>query len=238
LRKSMILGILEELLLSMKSLRLHKTQTEIPVPKILCLGRNYAEHAREMNSSVPMTPIVFMKPSSSIVHDGKDIVRPSYSADLHHEVELVVAIGKSGRFIPAGEAMDHVLGYGIGLDMTLRDVQKAAKAAGLPWFAAKGFHTSAALSDIVRAELIPDPSHLTIRCRVNGVVRQETTTDQMIFSIAETIAYLSTVVELERGDLIYTGTPEGVASVVEGDLIEAELEGFVTTHHHIRFSVL
>ena len=218
----------------MKTITIKSDPNSLTVGKILCLGRNYAEHAKEMNSKIPTTPILFIKPSSSIIHDGDDIIRPPFSSDMHHEVELVVAIGRDGWRIPESAAFDFVLGYGVGLDMTLRDVQAKAKEAGLPWFVAKGFHTSAPVSEFIPATQITDYKKLQIRCRVNGALRQEVTADKMIFSIPKMIAYISTVVSLERGDLIYTGTPEGVGSVNDGDIIEAELVGYTKITHTIR----
>lgn len=229
-------GYIIRTITSMKALNLHASGISLPVGKILCLGRNYANHAKEMNSELPSIPVVFLKPASSIIYNGEDIVKPPFSNDMHHEVELVVAIAKAGNHINEADALNYVLGYGVGLDMTLRDVQAEAKKKGDPWFTAKGFHTSAALSDIIPAGRIPDPQNLRIRCLVNGQSRQNSSTRDMIFSVRSIISYLSTVVELEAGDLIYTGTPEGVGTVHDGDRIEAELEGFIRTTHHIRFA--
>ncbi|MBU1298776.1 MAG: fumarylacetoacetate hydrolase family protein [Bacteroidetes bacterium] len=218
----------------MKSITIRDTKENIPVGKILCIGRNYAEHAKEMKADVLETPVVFIKPSTAIIFDGEEIVIPKISDDMHHEVELVVAIGKSGKNIPASEAHSHILGYAIGLDMTLRDVQSDAKKKGLPWTAAKGFDTSAPVSEIIPAKLISDPHNLTLICRVNGEVRQQSSTDKMISRIEKLIEYISTIFTLERGDLIFTGTPEGVSRVVNGDIIEAELVGFAKIIHQVK----
>ncbi len=218
----------------MKTVRLRGRQEEIPVGKILCMGRNFAEHARELGNEVPTSPILFIKPATAIISNGETIVRPTISKLLHHEVELVVLIGKTGKDIPASRAMEHVLGYGVGLDMTLRDVQEASKKKGLPWAMSKGFDTSAALSEFVPASFIKDPHNVTVRCSVNGTVRQEGSTSMMMFSIPTIIEFASKIFTLEAGDLIYTGTPPGVAEVVDGDIIEGELVGFVKTKHPVR----
>lgn len=208
--------------------------TQVEAGKILCVGRNYADHAREMNSPVPESPIIFLKPASSIISNGEDILMPRFSNQMHHEVELVVAIGKRGKNIPAASAREHILGYGVGLDMTLRDVQAKAKKEGLPWSIAKGFDTSAPISEFVAAEKIPEPNALQIRCRVNDVQRQEGCVNQMIFPIEEIIQYISSVFTLEAGDLIFTGTPDGVGEVKPGDRIEAQLVGYTSTAHNVR----
>jgi acylpyruvate hydrolase len=218
----------------MKTVRLRGKQEEIPVGKILCMGRNFAEHARELGNEVPTSPILFIKPATAIISNGEAIVRPAISKLLHHEVELVVLIGKTGKDIPASRAMEHVLGYGVGLDMTLRDVQEASKKKGLPWAVSKGFDTSAALSEFVPASFIKDPHNVTVRCYVNGTVRQEGSTSMMMFSIPTIIEFASKIFTLEAGDLIYTGTPPGVAEVVDGDIVEGELVGFVKTKHPVR----
>jgi len=218
----------------MRTVKIHTTGEELPVGKILCLGRNYAEHAKEMESEIPFTPILFLKPSSALIRNGEPILLPPISHNLHHEVEFVVAIGRAGKKIRAADAVRHILGYAIGLDMTLRDIQNQAKDKGLPWTVAKGFDTSAPLSAIIPAALIPEPQNMTIVCRVNGAERQRGSTSDMIFSIPQIIEYTSSLFSLDAGDLIFTGTPEGVGRVVAGDVIEAELSGHVTIRHEVR----
>lgn len=193
--------------------------------KILCIGRNYALHAREMGSEAPETPILFLKPSSALVGNGGRIVLPPQSQDVHHEVELVVAIGRGGKHIPVAKALEYVDGYAVGLDMTARDVQAEAKKKGLPWTVAKGFDTFAPLGEIAPVAAIPDPQNLTVTLRVNGEVRQQGSTADMLFSVAELVAYCSTIFTLRPGDLIYTGTPEGVGPVEAGDHLEATIDG-------------
>ncbi len=189
--------------------------------KLICIGRNYARHATEVNSSVPDKPVIFLKPSSALVGQGGKVVLPSVSNEVHHELELVAAIGRGGKNISVAEALNHVDGYALGLDMTARDVQAEAKKKGLPWTVAKGFDTFAPLGPLVRAHEIGDPQNLTIELRVNGELRQQAFTGDMIFSVAEIVAYSSSIFTLLPGDLIYTGTPEGVEAVHPGDRLEA-----------------
>jgi 2-keto-4-pentenoate hydratase/2-oxohepta-3-ene-1,7-dioic acid hydratase in catechol pathway len=176
-----------------------------------------------MKAEPPTTPVVFMKPSTSLVEPGGTVVIPPFSVDVHHEVELVIVIGRTGRDITPDRAMEYVAGYAVGLDMTLRDVQADAKKHGLPWSVAKGFDTSAPISAAARREAVGDPHELDIELRVNGSVRQKSNTRNMIVRVPEIIAYCSTVFSLEAGDLIFTGTPEGVGRVVHGDRIDAEI---------------
>jgi acylpyruvate hydrolase len=207
----------------MKNVILAPTNEQIPVGKILCIGQNYAAHAKEMNSTAPTSPIFFMKPTTALLESGGSIVIPSISRDVHHEVELTVLIGKDGKDIPLHLAMEHVAGYGIGLDMTMRDVQSEAKKKGQPWALAKGFDTSAPISVFVPVSSVPDPSKLRLQLSVNGTVRQASGTENMIHTVQALIAYISQFFTLERGDIIYTGTPEGVAQVISGDVLEAVL---------------
>ncbi len=194
-----------------------------PVRRVYCVGRNYAEHAREMGHDPDREPpFFFMKPADALVTGGKDMPYPSMTTDLHHEMELVVALGSGGTEIAEAGAMRHVWGYAAGLDMTRRDLQDMAKTARRPWDMSKGFDHSAPIGDIVRAEGVT-PGRIELR--VNGTVRQSSDVGKLIWSIPETIAYLSKLVRLEAGDLIFTGTPEGVASVQRGDLLEGMVEG-------------
>ncbi|WP_022836153.1 fumarylacetoacetate hydrolase family protein [Salisaeta longa] len=193
--------------------------------KLLCIGRNYAKHAAEMDSDVPTTPMVFLKPSTALVRSGGAVTIPRASSNVHHELELVVAIGRRGKDIPAADALDYVAGYALGLDMTARDIQSAAKERRHPWSVAKGFDTFAPLGPFVPARSVENPQALTFQLAVNGTVRQQADTRHMIFSVADLIAYCSTVFTLEAGDLLYTGTPEGVAQVQAGDVLEATGDG-------------
>lgn len=198
---------------------------KLPIGKMLCLGKNYALHAKEMGGDVPSEPVIFTKPRTAFIPDGGTIQIPDISNELHHELELVVVIGRAMRNVSEEEGMEGVLGYAVGLDMTLRDVQSRAKKRGEPWAVAKGFDTSAPISDVVLRESVPDPSNLRMSLLVNGELRQQGETNDMIFNIPFTISYLSRIFTLEPGDCIFTGTPEGVAQVVSGDRLVAEIEG-------------
>lgn len=189
--------------------------------KLICVGRNYAKHAAEMKSEVPEAPVLFLKPATALVGQGGKIILPAMSQDVHHELELVVAIGRGGKNISAGDALNHVDGYALGLDMTARDLQSEAKQSGLPWSVAKGFDTFAPLGPFVKAHDIHNPQDLHLELLVNGEVRQKAHTADMIFSVADLIAYCSTIFTLLPGDLIFTGTPEGVGRVAEGDQLIA-----------------
>jgi 5-carboxymethyl-2-hydroxymuconate isomerase len=208
----------------MKTVSFRDSPSTRRVGKILCLGRNYEAHVLEMRASVLETPVVFLKPSTALLSSGFDVVIPPFARELHHEVELVVLIGRNGKKIPRTVALEYVAGYAVGLDMTLRDVQAEAKKGGLPWTVAKGFDTAAPVSSFVAPEAVPDPHHLAIALQVNGLTRQTSNTSKMILSIEQIIEYLSTVFTLEEGDLIFTGTPSGVGPVVPGDQLHAEIE--------------
>ncbi|WP_305044149.1 fumarylacetoacetate hydrolase family protein [Geoalkalibacter sp.] len=209
----------------MISVRLQGSSRNFTVGKIVCLGRNYAEHIRELGNETPEEPVVFLKPATSLIRAGEKIVIPPYARECHHEVELAVLIGHYGRNIAASAAYAHVAGYGIALDMTLRDVQERLKKKGLPWEIAKAFDTSCPISDFAPRERVADPHDLKIRLWVNGELRQDGHTGQMIHRIPEIIAYVSAIFTLEEGDIILTGTPAGVGPVRGGDRIHAEIEG-------------
>ncbi len=194
------------------------------VGKIICLARNYAEHARELGNEVPDRPVFFMKPASSIIGPGGTVIIPGYSRECHHEVELAVLIGRRGKDIPMSNAMTHVAGYGVGIDLTLRDVQNELKKKGLPWEIAKGFDTACPLGEFVPAGAVADPHALEIWLRVNGEIRQNSTTGLMLRRIPEIIREVSAVFTLEEGDVILTGTPAGVGPVKSGDQMEAGIE--------------
>ena len=198
---------------------------ELEVGKIVCLLRSYAAHAEEMGSDVPEVPIFFMKPPTTIIRDGQDIIIPQESNEVHHEVELAIIIGKEGRFIPREQAMKHVLGYSILIDVTARDIQAQAKKQGHPWAIAKGYDTFAPMSKIVPKADISDPYELDIWLKVNGEYRQRSNTRLLLFKISEIIASISKVMTLEPGDIIATGTPEGVSQIMPGDQIEAGIDG-------------
>jgi 2-keto-4-pentenoate hydratase/2-oxohepta-3-ene-1,7-dioic acid hydratase in catechol pathway len=195
----------------------------VPIGTIFCIGKNYAKHAAELGGTVEEKPVVFLKPISSVIFSGEKIQLPAISNNVHHEVELVVLIGKGGKDIPRSEALSHVLGYAAGLDLTLRDVQDVLKKKGLPWTISKGFDTSACLTDFVEAAAIPDPQKLWFTLDVNGERRQTGDTAMMLFPVDVLIEYLSSIFTLERGDIIYTGTPEGVGKIDSGDILAINL---------------
>jgi fumarylpyruvate hydrolase len=200
-----------------------------PVRRIFCVGRNYAAHAREMGSDPDREPpFFFTKPADALVLNGADMPYPTMSRELHHEMELVVGIGTGGADIAEADALKHVWGYAAGLDMTRRDLQNEAKKTGRPWDMGKGFDHSAPIGTMVPAAHFPEPTGGKIELKVNGTVRQVSDLSELIWSVAETISYLSRLVRLAPGDLIFTGTPEGVAAVVKGDLLEGVVAGVGT----------
>lgn len=198
------------------------------VRRVYCVGRNYEEHVREMGNDTREPPFFFSKPADAVVVGGASIPYPPKTEDLHHEIELVVAIGKDGANIAAADALDHVYGYAVGLDMTRRDVQAVAKKAGRPWDMAKGFDFSAPIGTIEPASAIGHPDKGAITLSVNGTERQRGDLGDQIWGVADTIAYLSTLVTLKAGDIIMTGTPAGVSAVVRGDVLEGAIAGIGT----------
>ena len=200
-----------------------------PVHRIYCVGRNYEEHAKEMGFTGREPPFFFMKPADAVlvVNAGEtgDMPYPSLTKNLHHEIELVVAIGKGGKNIQAADAMKHIYGYAVGLDMTRRDLQNDMKKQGRPWCIGKGFDHSAPIGPITPAALAGDVAHAEIYVQVNGQDRQRSHVSQLIWNIAETIEHVSAAWALQPGDLIYTGTPEGVGAVVAGDTMVGAVSG-------------
>ena len=216
------------------SLPIHGSDACFPVHRIYCIGRNYADHAKEMGAQAVSraNPVFFMKPADAIVTGG-DVPYPPATHELHHEVEMVVALAKGGRDIDAVHALDCVFGYGVGLDLTRRDLQAAMKAKSLPWDVAKGFDASAPVSSLRTAADIGHPQRARLSLRVNGEVRQDTDIADMIFAVPEIIAELSKLFELKTGDLIFTGTPAGVGPLQCGDRFHAELQGIAVLEGRI-----
>lgn len=200
-----------------------------PVHRIYCVGRNYAEHAQEMGHTGREPPFFFMKPADAVVVVDAGLTvtlpYPSLTRNLHHEIELVVAIGTGGQAIPESQALSHVFGYAVGLDMTRRDLQNEMKQQGRPWCIGKGFDHSAPIGPITPAAAVPDIMGAEISLKVNGKLRQQSQISQLIWNVAETIAQLSNAWTLQPGDLIYTGTPAGVGSVVGGDTLAGSITG-------------
>jgi fumarylpyruvate hydrolase len=200
-----------------------------PVRRVFCIGRNYADHAREMGASVDKAnPMFFTKPADALVTDGADVPYPSVTNDLHHEVEMVVALGSGGSDLTVDQAAATVWGYGVGLDLTRRDLQAQAKAKGSPWDVAKAFDHSAPVSALVPASQVILGPTTRITLEVNGEKRQDATLGDMVLNVGEILSALSKLFELKAGDIVYTGTPAGVAALVRGDRFRATLEGVAT----------
>jgi fumarylpyruvate hydrolase len=197
----------------------------IPASRIFCVGKNYRKHIQELEDEAPDQPVIFMKPASCLVSPQEDIKLPFHGTCLHHEVELVVLIGRGGKNISASNARSHITGLSLGLDLTLRDVQSALKKKGLPWEIAKAFDQSAPLGEIVPLNNSIHLGDISFSCAVNGERRQQGNSGQMIYSIPKIIQYLSGIWELLPGDLIYTGTPSGVGPLSSGDAITIVSEG-------------
>ena len=202
-----------------------------PIHRIYCVGRNYEDHAKEMGFTGREPPFFFMKPADAAVPVDADstaqIAYPTLTQNLHHEIELVVAIGKAGKNIKAADALQYIYGYAVGLDMTRRDLQNDMKKQGRPWCIGKGFEQSAPIGPITPAAAAPGVLQAAISLTVNGTPRQASVISKLIWNVAETIEHLSAAWTLEPGDLIYTGTPEGVAAVVRGDTLHGHVDGLV-----------
>ncbi len=207
------------------SLPVAGSDDRFPVRRIYCIGRNYAAHAREMGADEREPPFFFLKPCDAIVQDGATIPYPASTSNLHYEAELVCAIGKAGADIPVEQANDHIFGYGVGIDLTRRDLQNEAKEMRRPWDMGKGFDQSAPCTGIVPASEIGHPSSGAIWLKVNGETRQSGDIKDMIWNVPESISCLSGLMRLEPGDLIFTGTPDGVGAVVKGDEIVVHVDG-------------
>ena len=212
-----------------KYLKISGSDEKFEVNNIFCIGKNYLEHIKEFgNIDAPKSPVIFFKPNTALLSNNNVINIPKISGnkiseDVHYETEMVVAIGKDCQNVTESEAKDFIFGYAIGLDLTLRDIQSDAKKEGLPWGTAKGFLNSAPVSDIIPKSFINNPMDLDISLKINNTRKQFSNTKLMILNIYKLISYISTVFGLSRGDLIYTGTPEGVGRLIPGDELSAEL---------------
>ena len=208
------------------SLPIVGSDQRFPIRRVFCIGRNYAEHAREMGASVDQAaPMFFCKPADAVVSDGADVPYPSVTRELHHEVEMVLALGAGGRDIEVEHAGALVWGYGVGLDLTRRDLQAQAKAKGHPWDVAKAFDHSAPVSALRPAATAAIGANTVLRLSVNGELRQQARLGEMVHGVPQIIAALSRLFELKPGDLVFTGTPAGVAALQRGDRFHAELVG-------------
>jgi acylpyruvate hydrolase len=212
----------------MKYITIKNSTEKIPVGKVVCVGRNYAEHARELGNEIPEKPVVFLKPNTAIIYSGEKIIYPGFSEDMHHEVELVLLIGKKVKDVDTKKAEEAISGYGVGLDMTLRDVQSELKKKGHPWTIAKGFDTSAVLSDFILKKDYKLTLNEIISLSINGTIKQRSKLNTMIFAPSKIVEYISSLMTLEEGDLIFTGTPSGVGKVEKGDKLLAEIEGIAS----------
>ncbi|WP_374539221.1 fumarylacetoacetate hydrolase family protein [Chitinimonas taiwanensis] len=198
-------------------------QRELPVANIFCIGRNYAAHAAELGNQVEPEPVVFLKPTSALLHEGTSIPLPPHAQEVHYEGELVLVVGQGGKHIPRATALAHIAGYGLGLDLTARDLQSRAKEKGLPWSVAKGFDGSACVSAFLPAAALPEPGEAQFWLDLNGQRRQNGDARLMIYELPFIIEYLSSRFSLQAGDLIYTGTPAGVGALQSGDVLEMGL---------------
>jgi len=209
----------------MKTIKIKNSKEEIQIGKVVCVGRNYADHAKEMGNEVPdKFPIVFMKTATCMINSGENVVHPDYSENLHHEVELVLLVGKTVKNANDAEAENAISGYAVGLDMTLRDLQFKSKEKGEPWTFAKIFDTSGVLSEFVSTDDYQLTGNEKIYLNVNGARKQDATVGVMLFNPVETIKNISSRMTLESGDLIFTGTPAGVSRVVKGDKLSGGIE--------------
>lgn len=209
----------------MKKIKIKNSSQEYTIEKIVCVGKNYEEHAKELGGEVPDKPLIFLKPASAIIYSNDKVIKPSFTKDLHHEAELVLLIGNKVKDANLQEAEDAIIGYAVGLDMTLRDVQNELKKKGNPWTISKCFDTSGVLSDFVLKKDHKLTLEEEIILSVNGSIRQKEKLKLMIFKPVELVQYISTLMTLEKGDLIYTGTPAGVSRVEPGDKLHAQISG-------------
>ena len=202
--------------------------------KIICVGRNYAAHAAELNNDVPSEPLIFIKPDTALLINNQDFYLPEFSSDIHFECEVVYRISRQGKYISRKFARSYLDGIGLGIDFTARDVQKQCKEKGLPWTKAKCFNHSAPISTFLEMEEVPNLADLLFELKVNGVSRQNGHTADMIFPIEKLIEYVSSFITLKKGDMIYTGTPEGVGKVEQGDYLQGFLEGRLMFDFHVK----
>lgn len=224
----------------MAKLKVKGSSELIDVQNVYCIGKNYVDHIKEFDTpekaaEIPKQPVIFMKPTSAIITDSNVVTIPTVnsekiSANLQNEVEMVIVIGKDGVNIPLDKANDHIYGYAVGIDFTLRDIQAAAKEKGLPWTVAKGFATSGPVSEVVKKEEIQDAEALEISLKINGETKQSANTSLMIFKINYMVHYLSCIFGLQKGDIIFTGTPAGITKLSTGDSIEAEIQNIGRLH--------
>lgn len=222
----------------MPHVALQAQQTKaVQVRNIFCIGRNYAAHIAELGNRPEENPVVFIKPTSALHTPGTPIRLPAHSAEVHYETELVLLVGKGGKNIAEEDALSHIAGYGLGLDLTARDLQSKAKAGGLPWAVAKGFDCSATVTPFIPMENIEQPHTLEFQMHLNGRLKQHGDIRKMLFPIPYIVRYLSEVFTLQEGDLIFTGTPEGVGALAHNDVIRLVLPEHIDTEFQVFGSV-
>jgi 5-carboxymethyl-2-hydroxymuconate isomerase len=207
----------------MKFAKIKNSEKKYEIGKLVCVGRNYAEHAQELGNEIPEFPLVFIKPSSAVIYNSDDIVIPKFSNEVHHEAELLLLIGKKIKNATIEESEEAVIAFGVGLDMTARDVQDQLKKKGHPWTISKCFDTSAVLSEFVSKENYNLKGNEVITLKINGEIKQNSSIDKMIFNWKELVKFISHEMTLEEGDIIFTGTPKGVGRVLKDDVIETEI---------------
>lgn len=200
----------------------------LEVGTMYCIGKNYSKHAKEMGGEIPKEPLIFLKPPAAYIENGESVILPNFSNNIHHEVELVVVIGKDCRNVSRKDAKNVIAGYAVGIDVTLRDIQNNAKNNGEPWAVAKGFYTSAPVSQVIPADEFNNIPFFDISIKVNGETRQSGNTKEMERPVDLLIEYLSNVFTLREGDIIFTGTPEGVGPIKQGDKLKALLQNYVS----------
>jgi 5-carboxymethyl-2-hydroxymuconate isomerase len=219
-------AVFKSMVVNMKTMHIKNSKENYLIGKIVCVGRNYAKHANELGNELPEMPLLFIKPASAIVYSGGEVIHPTFSNELHHEVELVLLIGEDIKNASVEDAERAIYGYSVGLDMTLRDVQNELKKKGHPWTLAKCFDTSAVISDFALKKDYKLSLDEKIELEVNGEVRQTDTLSSMVLKPAGLVKYISSVMRLDKGDLIFTGTPSGVGKVNRGDKLKAKIGDF------------
>lgn len=202
--------------------------------KIICIGRNYRDHAKELDNPVPKEPVLFIKPDTALLKNNQDFYHPEYSQNIHYECEVVYRVSREGKYINRRFAMSYIDGVGLGIDFTARDLQKVAKEKGLPWTLAKCFNHAAPVSAMLAPEEFPDPLTLQFNLLLNGETRQTGDTRDMLFDLPALIEYISRYITIKKGDLIFTGTPAGVGKVEIGDHLQGYLEGKLLLDFHVR----
>jgi len=208
----------------MKQLEIKNSEQKITIGKVVCVGRNYAAHAKEMGNEVPDFPILFLKTATCLIPSRGEVVHPDYSSNLHHEIELILVIGNEVKNATKEEAENAIIGYAVGLDMTLRDLQNESRKKGEPWTLAKVFDTSGVISPVILKSEYFLGGNEKIFLSVNGEVKQSSSLDKMLFGAVATVQHISKKMTLEKGDIIFTGTPEGVGRVIPGDKLTGGIE--------------